>query len=344
MAPYHLLAAAAVLAATAFRGVELTSILRDCETFGECRDTGYRECRSRRWYCAWSGGNWDYDGMTDCQYGVHGCVQDWCGTAPISGTCEPIPTSCRAGYTFDATSQRCEDIDECATNKHNCRDDQTCENRRGSFTCKCQSGYRVTSWGCEDINECTRSYGRVCCSNSVCINKPGSYECECKSGFEKGPNGRTCIDINECDLNTHNCQGNQTCVNRNGGFDCKCPSGYRLNSLKECVDIDECTSFPRRVCRGQSECVNTPGSYFCECKEGFKMGYDAHTCIDVNECEEGAHDCEHRCINQWGSFRCACHSGFGLDEDGRTCVERERCQTRGGGCTSRCVSHPGYYC
>ncbi|XP_077539840.1 uncharacterized protein LOC144152446 [Haemaphysalis longicornis] len=344
MAPYHFLVTAVVVVVTAFRS-DATSYDDRCYGTSECRNVEYVECGSTQWYCPWSaGGHWEHDDMTDCKYGVHGCVQDWCSSVPISRTCVPS-TTCGTGYTFNTTSKQCVDIDECATITHTCRDDQTCENRRGGFTCKCPVGYRVTPSGCEDINECVRSFGRVCCFNSECINTPGSYECQCRPGFEKGANGQTCIDVNECVTNRHNCEGNQTCVNRHGGFDCKCPLGYRKNTFKDCIDIDECTSSPGRVCRGQSECVNTPGSYFCQCKEGFRRGFDAHTCIDVDECQEDAHDCHHRCINVWGSFRCSCHSGFHLAENNRTCLgESTDCPNWGGfggECVNPCVNNPG---
>lgn len=342
MAPYHLLVAAAVVAAMACRSDAL--MYDPCSETGGCNeDDEYVECGSTQWYCPWSAGVVDYDDMSDCQYGVHGCHMKWCDNMPISSTCVPSER-CRHGYTFNATTKVCDDIDECSTNTHNCKGNQTCENRPGYFRCKCPKGYRPTSWGCEDVNECARPFGRVCCRDSVCINKPGSYECQCKPGLEMGPSGRTCIDINECVLNTHNCHGNQTCKNRWGSFDCKCPLGFRLDASGDCVDINECTSPRSPVCRGQSECVNTLGSYICQCKRGYKRGNDAHSCIDVDECLEDSHDCEQRCINQWGSFKCACYDGFRLAEDGRTCLESGDCKLGRGPCVTTCVNSPPGSC
>ena len=48
--------------------------------------------------------------------------------------------------------------------------------------------------------------------------------------------GKTCVEINECSLNTDDCQ--QECININGGFRCDCFDGYTLNSdLKTCAGI-----------------------------------------------------------------------------------------------------------
>ncbi|KAG7592476.1 Protein kinase-like domain superfamily [Arabidopsis thaliana x Arabidopsis arenosa] len=45
----------------------------------------------------------------------------------------------------------CQDINECINSRHNCSEPSTCENVRGSFNCKCPSGYRKDS-----PNSCTR--------------------------------------------------------------------------------------------------------------------------------------------------------------------------------------------
>ena len=41
------------------------------------------------------------------------------------------------------------DIDECSEDVHNCA--QLCSNTAGSFTCSCQSGYRIST----DDRQCT---------------------------------------------------------------------------------------------------------------------------------------------------------------------------------------------
>ena len=34
------------------------------------------------------------------------------------------------------------------------------------------------------------------------------------------------IDLNECDLELHNCDSNAECVDREGSYDCKCKNGF----------------------------------------------------------------------------------------------------------------------
>ena len=38
-------------------------------------------------------------------------------------------------------------------------------------------------------------------------------------------------DINECDLNTHNCSINAECFNTNGSFVCNCSDGFSGNGV-----------------------------------------------------------------------------------------------------------------
>ena len=52
--------------------------------------------------------------------------------------------------------------------------------------------------------------------------------CSCNGGFTLSGDGRTCVEDNECTLETDNCE--QVCVNTDGGFRCECNSGFVLNS------------------------------------------------------------------------------------------------------------------
>ncbi|XP_059167106.1 sushi, von Willebrand factor type A, EGF and pentraxin domain-containing protein 1-like [Physella acuta] len=81
----------------------------------------------------------------------------------------------------------------------------------------------------------------------------------------------TCVDIDECLNETHNCNTTtQTCENTIGFYTCNCKDGYQLEqSSYTCTDIDECeenTSY----C-GQ-HCHNLVGSYKCSCDpDGFEL-------------------------------------------------------------------------
>lgn len=59
-----------------------------------------------------------------------------------------------------------------------------------------------------------------CDPNAACTNTIGGFNCQCTSGW-KG-NGKTCDDIDECELNWHDCDPaeNLVCVNRPGTYIC----------------------------------------------------------------------------------------------------------------------------
>lgn len=103
------------------------------------------------------------------------------------------------------------------------------------------------------------------------------------------------------------------------------------------LDIDECIESNNLCPDPNTKCINTKGAYECvkstlsknlsslppfeknvkvfadhwytppNCFEGYKPANNSETmCIDVDECEEQLHFCEHdkRCVNEIGSYRC----------------------------------------
>ena len=41
--------------------------------------------------------------------------------------------------------------------------------------------------------------------------------------------------------------------------------------------------------------------------------------IDIDECLNSNHGCQHRCTNERSHFKCACNAGFKLNADEKTC-------------------------
>ena len=141
------------------------------------------------------------------------------------------------------------DIDECANGTSGC--DQICANEIGSYSCSCESGYRLRndSHGCTgiliiiahhkynsfishlDIDECAE--GTQSCTQ-ICTNVVGSYSCSCEPGYHLANNGYSCSDIDECADGIHTCS--QICTNTIGNYTCSCHSGYRLANDSEACD------------------------------------------------------------------------------------------------------------
>ncbi|KAK6025801.1 calcium binding EGF domain protein [Ostertagia ostertagi] len=109
-----------------------------------------------------------------------------------------------------------------------------------------------------DVNECLTGEARC---EQKCINIPGSYQCICDRGYTVAADGRTCVDIDECQLwagadidecALGECQGHERiCVNTLGQFKCheiKCPENYVHDSNYK----NRCNRL-RSVCGGLTE-------------------------------------------------------------------------------------------
>lgn len=56
------------------------------------------------------------------------------------------------------------------------------------------------------------------CSSKKCFRLPSGPKCECLGGYYLGPDNKTCLDENECDMDM--CA--QNCTNTPGSFTCSC--------------------------------------------------------------------------------------------------------------------------
>ena len=99
-----------------------------------------------------------------------------------------------------------------------------------------------------DVDECARGIDE-CSINALCTDTVGSYYCTCDIGYDG--NGFNCTsklltyifmylntlsvtlsispDIDECAIDTHNCDENANCTDTDGSFQCACLSGYEGN-------------------------------------------------------------------------------------------------------------------
>jgi len=231
-------------------------------------------------------------------------------------------TECTDGYEWDAQSQHCKDINECETIAEACQGEMKCFNHYGGYLCLPRSASVITA---------TESPRQTVANLPVESNEAFN---PCPVGYEA--QGELCIDVDECELDLHDCQPSQQCVNTVGTYSCQCPDGYSKIGI-ECVDIDECRY---RYC--QHRCVNVPGSFSCECEPGFQLAGNNRSCVDVNECEMGA-PCQQRCYNTYGTFLCRCDQGYELGPDGTSCIDIDECSYSSFMCQWQCVNEPGAF-
>ncbi len=61
----------------------------------------------------------------------------------------------------------------------------------------------------------------------------GRSECHCRQGYELAANGRSCLDVNECDSSP--CPSQSNCLNTVGSFTCTCIVGTEEADDGSCV-------------------------------------------------------------------------------------------------------------
>ncbi|XP_036161319.1 epidermal growth factor-like protein 6 isoform X2 [Myotis myotis] len=137
----------------------------------------------------------------------------------------------------------------------------------GPNKCRCFPGYTGKTCS-QDSRTCAMTYCQYSCEDTE-----EGPRCLCpSSGLHLAPNGRVCIDIDECASGEAVCPYNRRCVNTFGSYYCKCHVGFELKYVSgryDCVDINEC-AVNTHTCSLYANCLNTQGSFKCKCKQGYK--------------------------------------------------------------------------
>ncbi|XP_043969120.1 nephronectin a isoform X5 [Gambusia affinis] len=232
-------------------------VLFYCCCFGASADFDGRKASSHRWprQMASSNGLCRYGGRMDCCWG-------W--TRRSWGHCQPLFV-----LTHRVAGIRCQSQAVC---QPSCKHGECV----GPNKCKCQPGF--TGKTC---NQDARSCAMANCQYGCEVLK-GEVRCQCPSpGLQLAPDGRTCVDVDECAAGIAVCPRFRKCINTFGSYICKCHEGFDLqyiNGKYQCIDVDEC-SLGLNHCSSFATCYNTPGSYKCKCRDGYRgMGHD---CIPI---------------------------------------------------------------
>ncbi|EGC29875.1 hypothetical protein DICPUDRAFT_51056 [Dictyostelium purpureum] len=69
-------------------------------------------------------------------------------SSPNSYACKDGICECKSGFSFNNSTYKCEDIDECKLNLFKCDAKQFCDNTNGSYQCKCNQNYILVNKEC----------------------------------------------------------------------------------------------------------------------------------------------------------------------------------------------------
>ena len=274
------------------------------------------------------------------------------------------------GYWVNPETELCEDINECETNQHTCREVEVCENLDGSYRCNqaseavCKTGFKKVGDECKDIDECVDGL-HTCDLLHECKNYEGGFWCiESDNNKNWNKNLIQPINYNKTLRDTSNTDSSNPPTNT--PITVKCRSGYEHNKkFNKCEDVDECAV--NTTCSDAFKCINTKGSFECVpivcpggtklnstnhcspiiCKSGFALNTTFNECMDIDECQTGEHKCtfSEKCKNNEGDFECICKPGYKKGENGQ-CIDKDECSENSDLCrpqSSVCKNLDGSY-
>ncbi|KAJ8036652.1 Latent-transforming growth factor beta-binding protein 4 [Holothuria leucospilota] len=345
----------------------LSPSLNDCHTLATCSNLiGSYQCTCNEGF---EGNGRVCKDIEECRISPFFCHPRFdCENTEGSYIC-----SCPTG--FEGNGDDCFDIDECHLGIFNCAEHEKCVNRVGYYLCECDNGFSIDASGnCANINECNQ-VPSPCPTNSECVDSSGSFYCSCLAGYFK-QNGEClsiieecssspfcrdptcvnqtcsceegfvideltgeCIDLDECEDNSHDCDEEAYCTNIPGGYTCRCNEGYSGNGTL-CEDQLECEG--SNHCNANSRCQDLPGSYYCVCQDGYQG--NGENCVGKHNCEEERVCLENFiCIEEDPGYSCNCPNGFQVVDD--NCVDIDECINSPCAENATCYNTEGsFYC
>ncbi|XP_064604958.1 very low-density lipoprotein receptor-like isoform X2 [Liolophura sinensis] len=199
-----------------------------------CKDAS-GECIHIAWHC---------DGDVDCSDGSD--EPDGCEV-----TCRPDDFFCKESKYCIKGIYECNGKEECldGSDEDHCNTTKKCASNE--FDCNGEGIFCIPkSRVCDGVNDCGNYEDEMLfdpkgckeadpCKTAncahTCINLLKTVKCECNHGFELGKDGRSCEDINECEIHG---VCSQICTNKKGHYTCSCQEGYALENGSFCKAIE----------------------------------------------------------------------------------------------------------
>jgi len=173
-------------------------------------------------------------------------------------------------------------------------------------------------------NRVDKAFQTCCLFNKTnLIDEPTT----CSVGYTLS-NG-TCVDINECALETNDCfSKGMGCENSIGSYSCvtipSCSDGFEFSN-GSCVDVNECLDDRNDCVINGLKCENIPGSFKCVGDSKNPPEEVEPDPTDVFSEEGCPYENDMMVFNGKCVLRDACNSGFVHNEDGK-CVNIDECK------------------
>ncbi|XP_061765921.1 oncoprotein-induced transcript 3 protein isoform X1 [Nerophis ophidion] len=107
-------------------------------------------------------------------------------------------------------------------------------------------------------------------------------ECRCAPGTVLGPDGQTCLDVNECETANGGCA--EVCVNTKGSRRCECGPGRVLEENGvDCKGVAAGCHVNNGGC--SHGCSSLLDSHLCHCPRGLQLSNDKRTCQVPVQCD-----------------------------------------------------------